>query len=149
MHGDACERENVGGHGMCVRERPTWARPCTCVCVTERGKQSCSHGSFISYDSKHLSRVPLITCYMLNIFLENIMREALHECPTSLSISDRPSGNLRFVNDIGLITNRTARPYKRSDSLNACRMETSTDTESWSLATAKQMSTWAEYGSKR
>ena len=45
----------------------------------------------------------LLSPVLFNLFLENIMRETLHEFTPSISIGGRPLCNLRFADDIDLI----------------------------------------------
>ena len=45
----------------------------------------------------------LLSPVLFNVFLENIMEEALEEFHSSISIGGRPISNLRFADDIDLI----------------------------------------------
>ena len=47
----------------------------------------------------------LLSPYLFNIFLEQIMSEALEGFETAVSINGKPITNLRFADDIALITN--------------------------------------------
>ena len=45
----------------------------------------------------------LLSPVLFNLFLENIMRETLHDFTPTISIGGRPLCNLRFADDIDLI----------------------------------------------
>ena len=64
----------------------------------------------------------LLSPYLFNIFLEQIMSEALGGFETAVSINGKPITNLRFTDDIALITDsmeELSEPTERLDKASA------------------------------
>ena len=73
----------------------------------------------------------MLSPVLFNLFLENIMRETLHEFHSTISIGGRPINNLRFADDIDLMggSNRELQDLtdRLTDRAGAYGMEVSTE----------------------
>ena len=59
----------------------------------------------------------LLSPVLFNLFLENIMRETLHDFTPTVSIGGRPLCNLRFADDIDLIAGSNSELQDLTDRL--------------------------------